>query len=77
VRLRGLDLDRQPKSMSWHLLARQNHGPNIPCGAAIALAWKLIQGAKLPVGAMPCMGLLSVEEFLEPLRGLDIRQCVE
>lgn len=77
VRLRGLGVDQQPLSVSWHLLARRNHGPNIPCGAAIALSRKLIRGAKLHTGAMPCMGLLSVEEYLEPLRGLDIRECVE
>lgn len=28
-------------------------------------------------GAAPCMGLLSVEEFLEPLRDLDIRESVQ
>jgi saccharopine dehydrogenase-like NADP-dependent oxidoreductase len=61
----------------WNLLAGQNHGPHIPCGAAIALARKLAGGAKVPVGAMPCVGLLSVKEFLAPLRSLDIREVVE
>jgi saccharopine dehydrogenase-like NADP-dependent oxidoreductase len=64
-------------NIGWHLLARQNHGPYIPCGAAIALARKLANGASLPVGAMPCVGLLSVKEFLAPLRNLDIREVVE
>jgi len=63
--------------ISWNLLARQNHGPYIPCGAAIALARKLANGASLPVGAMPCVGLLTVKEFLAPLRNLDIREIVE
>jgi saccharopine dehydrogenase-like NADP-dependent oxidoreductase len=63
--------------VNWNLIARQNHGPYIPCGAAIALARKLASGAKLPVGAMPCVGLLSVKEFLAPLRNLDIREVVE
>ena len=61
----------------WNLLARQNHGPYIPCGAAIALARKLAGGVSLPKGAMPCMGLLTVKEFLSPLRNLDIREVVE
>jgi len=77
VRLRGLGADEQRLDVSWHLLARRNHGPHIPCGAAIALSRKLIRGTKLPAGAMPCIGLLSVEEYLEPLRGLDIRECAE
>lgn len=63
--------------VSWNLLARQNHGPYIPCGAAIALARKFANGAGLPKGAMPCMGLLTVKEFLAPLRNLDIREVVE
>jgi hypothetical protein len=63
--------------VSWNLLARQNHGPYIPCGAAIALARKFANGAPLPKGALPCMGLLTVKEFLAPLRNLDIREVVE
>jgi hypothetical protein len=35
---------------------------------------KLAAGDRLPVGAMPFVGLLSVEEYLEPLRALDIRE---
>jgi saccharopine dehydrogenase-like NADP-dependent oxidoreductase len=63
--------------ISWNLLAGQNHGPFIPCGAAIALARKLANGVSLPEGAMPCVGLLTVKEFLAPLRNLDIREVVE
>jgi len=63
--------------VNWSLLARQNHGPYIPCGAAIALARKLAKGVALPIGAMPCVGLLSVKEFLAPLRNLDVREVVE
>ena len=63
--------------VTWSLLARQNHGPYIPCGAAIALARKFAAGIPLPKGAMPCMGLLTVKEFLAPLRNLDIREVVE
>src|SRR6266853_1791466 len=66
-----------PPSTKWNLIARRNHGPHIPCGAAIALACKIALGAKLPAGAMPCMGLLTVEEFLEPLRDLDISETVQ
>jgi saccharopine dehydrogenase-like NADP-dependent oxidoreductase len=76
VSLQGQGQDRAPLSLTWNLLARQNHGAHIPCGAAIALASKLAAGAALPAGAMPCTGLLTVEEYLEPLRGLDIRESV-
>jgi saccharopine dehydrogenase-like NADP-dependent oxidoreductase len=74
VTLEGVDRDGAPLSLKWSLLAAQNHGPQIPCGAAIALVQKLASGERLPVGARPCVGLLSVEEYLAPLRDLDIRE---
>lgn len=77
VALEGIGRDRKPLRITWNILATSNHGPHIPCGAAIALARKLADGVPLPSGAMPCMGLLTVEEYLEPLRGLDIREVVE
>lgn len=77
VSLEGLGLDGRPLRKTWNLLAARNHGPHIPCGASIALTRKLAYGEALPKGAMPCMGLLTVEEYLAPLRHLDIREIEE
>jgi saccharopine dehydrogenase-like NADP-dependent oxidoreductase len=74
VTMAGTGHDGAPLSLTWQLLAAQNHGPHIPCGAAIALATKLAAGAPLPHGAMPCMGLLTVEEYLAALAGFDVRE---
>jgi hypothetical protein len=74
VRLEGLHENGAPLVLTWNLVARENHGPNIPCAASIALANKIAAGGRLPAGAMPCMGLLTVEELLEPLKGLSIRE---
>jgi saccharopine dehydrogenase-like NADP-dependent oxidoreductase len=74
VSLEGIGLDGQPLKLDWYLVAAQNHGPHIPCGASIALAQKLARGDTLPHGAMPCMGLLSVEEYLAALRDFDVRE---
>jgi len=74
VSLEGAGIDGQPLKLDWHLVAAQNHGPHIPCGASIALAKKLARGDKLPHGAMPCMGLLTVEDYLAALRGFDIHE---
>ena len=76
VALEGVGRDQNPLHITWNLLAGQNHGPHVPCGAAIALVRKLAGGTQLPAGAIPCMGLLTVEEYLEPLRGLDIREVL-
>lgn len=72
VTLDGIGIDGQPLTRTWHLIASQNHGPFIPCGASIALARKLARGESLPKGAMPCVGLLSIAEYLAPLRDLAI-----
>lgn len=74
VTMQGIDANGAPLELTWNLVARDNHGPNIPCGPAIALANKMAAGFVPPKGAMPCMGLLSVEEILEPLQGLSIRE---
>lgn len=74
VELEGERPDREPLTLTWNLLAARNHGPNIPCGAAIALARKRANGERFPLGAMPCVGLLSVEEYLDPLRDLDVHE---
>jgi hypothetical protein len=72
VTLRGLDHDGQLLELTWHLLAANHHGPHIPCGASIALARKLARGEQLPSGAMPCMGLIGIEEYLAALDGLAV-----
>lgn len=74
VRMEGVGIDGQPLRLEWQLLAAQNHGPHIPCGAAIALATKLARGDALAHGAMPCMGILTVEEYLAALQGFDVRE---
>jgi saccharopine dehydrogenase-like NADP-dependent oxidoreductase len=74
VKLEGLHDNGAPYAIAWNLVARENHGPNVPCGAAIALANKIAAGGKVPAGAMPCMGLLTVDELMAPLKGLSIRE---
>lgn len=76
VTLEGEGADGAPLRINWNLIAQKNHGPHIPCGAAIALARKIGAGAVLPKGAMPCIGLLTVDEFLDPLRELQMREIV-
>ena len=73
VTLTGLNLKQQPHLITWQLLAGSNHGPNIPCFPAIALARKLLNGQIQQTGAMPCMGLLTVDEILTAIPNLNLR----
>jgi hypothetical protein len=74
VVLEGTGVDGAPLALTWSLVAARNHGPFIPCGAAIALVRKLASGQRLPSGARACVGLVSVDEYLAPLRDLDVRE---
>jgi saccharopine dehydrogenase-like NADP-dependent oxidoreductase len=72
VTLRGLDRESKPRSQTWVLLAGSDHGPRIPCFPAIALARKLLRDEVRTRGAIPCMGLLTVEDILAVGAGLDL-----
>ena len=76
VALSGQGDDGMPLELCWHLVVAQNHGPFVPCGAAIALVRKLAGEAPPSVGARACAGLLTVEEYLAPLSDLDIREVL-
>jgi saccharopine dehydrogenase-like NADP-dependent oxidoreductase len=77
VTLDGAGRDGRPLHITWNLIAEHNHGPFIPCGASIVLATKIAAGVKLPIGAMPCTGLLTVNEYLDALKGLDVKEVIE
>ena len=44
VTMEGLHENGAPLRLTWNLVARENHGPHIPCAAAIALANKIAAG---------------------------------
>jgi hypothetical protein len=73
VTVRGLDGNGRPAVHTWSLVAEHDHGPFIPCFPAIALARKILRNQLPARGAMPCMGLLSVEEILDVGRGLSLK----
>src|SRR5262249_52280907 len=54
--------------IEWHLTAEENHGPEIPCMAAILLARKLARGELTLRGAHPCVGFLTLGEFESEFR---------
>lgn len=56
----------------WFILARDGHGPHIPTIPAILLAKKITQGQFDRVGAMPCVGLVSLQEYSDALSGYAI-----
>ena len=65
--LHGLDHNSQPKQIRFDLLARKGDGMYIPCVPSILMALKLARGQITATGAQPCMGFISLEDYLELL----------
>ncbi len=76
VTMHGIDQFGAPKSVHWHLIARQGHGPYIPTTPAVILAKKLARNAVSQAGASACVGLVSLTEIEQELADLDIRMTV-
>jgi hypothetical protein len=63
VTLSGTKADGSRARARWQLIADANHGPEVPCMAAILLARKLARGKLAAEGAHACMGFLALQEF--------------
>lgn len=63
VRVEGLDASSLPAARAWHITADNDHGPEIPCMAAILLARRLAHGHTLATGATACMNALKLADF--------------
>ena len=77
VDLAGTGHDGQPLRLRWWLLARHGEGPQVPSTAAVVLARKLARGALPGCGAVPCLDLFSLGEFLDALEGDAIETSLE
>lgn len=75
--LRGRDKQERPYERRWFIIAKNNDGPQIPCTPAILLAQKLLSGEPLPVGAYPCVGLISLNECMRELKPLNVHQVTD
>ena len=63
----GKDKNHQPHIRKWFIIAKEGHGPHIPTIPAIVLATRLARNKKPAPGAMACLGLVSLDEYLAEL----------
>ncbi len=68
VTLRGTDAAGAWRTRDWELRASAEEGAMIPCLASVALARKLSRGEIQSRGATPCVGLLTLADYLDELR---------
>jgi len=72
VELSGTGTNNNPHHRVWELIARRNHGPAIPCMAAVVIAKKIADGHLTERGATPCVGLVDLNDYMSELQDLDI-----
>lgn len=63
VRVAGIGANEQPHTKQWTLYAPDGVGPYIPTLAPTIVTNKLLDGALQQTGAVPCLGLFTLEEF--------------
>ena len=59
-------------SREWQLIATHGDGPYVPTLAASALVRKIHAGGQAFAGAMPCVGLLALEDFALEMQNLQM-----
>lgn len=70
--LSGYDVDGKQKDITFDLVAHHGDGLYIPSMPAILMARKLANGEIQTTGAYPCVGFVTLEEYLKGLEEFDI-----
>ncbi len=73
VILKGQDHSGKPLVRQWFIIAHDGYGPHIPTIPAIIFAKRSALGTMEVKGAMPCMGLVTLDEYLAELDGFPIK----
>lgn len=69
--LDGTAPDGRRKRETFYLLAKEGRGPYVPCIPSILLARMLATGELKKHGAFPCMGLVTLTQYLGELQAID------
>lgn len=73
----GKDRQGQAYQRKWFLIARDNDGPNIPTIPAVILAKQLVGHEISLTGAHPCVGLVSLDDYMDELKDFSITQHLD
>src|SRR6202041_3691662 len=65
--INGTGKDGKPLKIKWFIIAKDNDGPQIPCIPAIILSKKIISGKLHLSGAMPCVEMITLDEYMKQL----------
>lgn len=71
--LKGMDKNGQSKEINFDLVARHGDGLYIPSMPAILMVRKLANNEITETGACPCVGFITLADYLMGLREFDIK----
>ena len=77
VEASGTGIDGRPLKLRWWLSADAGDGPQVPVTPAVVLARRLADGAVAVKGAMPCVGLLTLEQIEAGFEGFALRTGID
>ncbi len=77
MKLSGKDRNGKDKVITFELTARSGDGPYIPCMPSIIMAKKLVNDEINDMGAYPCIGFITRDEYLDALGNMDISWSAE
>jgi saccharopine dehydrogenase-like NADP-dependent oxidoreductase len=72
MEMAGIDKDGQRKTETFYLIAKSGDGPFIPSIPSILCAKMLARGEFTKTGAYPCVGVVSLEQYLGAMSDLNI-----
>ena len=74
VTLKGATVGGASLTRTWSIVAGAGDGPQIPCVPAILLAKRLYEkDPGIAAGAYPCVGLISLEDYVAELSRFDVK----
>lgn len=71
--IRGTDNQGNAKQVTWFIITKNGDGPQIPCIPAILLTQKLIHHNIQSIGAFPCVGMISLAEYMSELEEFSVK----
>ena len=77
VKIFGKSKDGDTFSREWYLIAKDGDGPYIPATPSVILIKKLLDGSLNQTGAMSCMGLFTLDEFMSEISDLSIHSYTD
>ncbi len=75
--IKGTAADGSAHERQWFIIAKDGYGPHIPTIPAIVLAKKLATGTPLVSGATPCVGMVTLDEYLDELSAYPVTTFVQ